>query len=243
MRVFVQNLLYFPIFQLLHDSWRRQFDSLSGKAIRYDSFSWRLFQKVVSFFIDTKCFIVFKRDQLFGTLFRKMVWLDTRHLWFVRQVVMLLLTSSGRETESQSRKMKMPGRGSFMHKCLFVSGRTTLTRTSQTSSNPLELLRLQRMPCSHPICATLSWQRTMLRRTTKVVKVIKGGPTEVSTFYQHSTSSYCACRSRKHKKTVKSSVFFAILGSASVKAANRILMKLTPGLLSSVSHHPSFNSD
>ncbi len=109
-----------------------------------------------------------------------MVWLDTRHLWFVRQVVMLLLTSSGRETESQSRKMKMPGKGSFMHKCLFVSGRTTLTRTSQTSSNPLELLRLQRMPCSHPICATLSWQRTMLRRTTKVVKVIKGGPTEVS---------------------------------------------------------------
>jgi len=47
-------------------------------------------------------------------------------------------------------------------------------------------------------------------------------------FHQHSTSSFFARRSRKHK-TVKFSVFFALLESARAKAALRTLMKLTPG--------------
>jgi len=35
-------------------------------------------------------------------------------------------------------------------------------------------------------------------------------------------------RSQKRKKTVKSSSFFALSGSASIKAARKTLMKLTP---------------
>jgi hypothetical protein len=48
-------------------------------------------------------------------------------------------------------------------------------------------------------------------------------------FHQCSTSSFYASRSQKWKKTVKLSVFFSLLGSASAKAACRTLMKLTPG--------------
>jgi len=46
-------------------------------------------------------------------------------------------------------------------------------------------------------------------------------------FHQRSMSSFYAHRSQKHKKTVNLSVFFAILGSVCVKAACRMLMKLT----------------
>ena len=48
-------------------------------------------------------------------------------------------------------------------------------------------------------------------------------------FHQHSTSSFYARRSRKCKKLLDLTVFFALLGSSSVKAACRMLMKLTPG--------------
>jgi len=42
-------------------------------------------------------------------------------------------------------------------------------------------------------------------------------------------SSFCACRSQKHKKYSEViSLFLALLGSAHAKAAHRILMKLTP---------------
>ena len=48
-------------------------------------------------------------------------------------------------------------------------------------------------------------------------------------FHQCSTSSFYARRSQKCKKLLDLTVFFALLGSASVKAARRMLMKLTPG--------------
>jgi len=54
-------------------------------------------------------------------------------------------------------------------------------------------------------------------------------------FHQHSTSSFCACRSRKHIKTVKFSVFFVISWSARAKAAPRTLLKLSPYLSSNLS--------
>ena len=38
-----------------------------------------------------------------------------------------------------------------------------------------------------------------------------------------------ACRSKKHKNTVKLSVFIALLGSKGVKALHKMLVKLTPG--------------
>jgi len=48
-------------------------------------------------------------------------------------------------------------------------------------------------------------------------------------FYKHSTSSFYKHRSLKRKKTVKMSIFFALLGSALLKSASRMLMKLTLG--------------
>ena len=51
-------------------------------------------------------------------------------------------------------------------------------------------------------------------------------------FHQHTTSSFYAHRSQKRKKTVKSSSFFALSGSVCVKAAHRMLIKLTPSLQS-----------
>jgi len=47
-------------------------------------------------------------------------------------------------------------------------------------------------------------------------------------FHLRSKCSFYAHRSRKQKKTAKLSVFFALLGSSSVKAACRTLMKFTP---------------
>ena len=50
-------------------------------------------------------------------------------------------------------------------------------------------------------------------------------------FHQCSMSSFYARRSQNRKKTVKSSSFFVLSGSASIKAAHRTLMKLTPDFL------------
>ncbi len=47
-------------------------------------------------------------------------------------------------------------------------------------------------------------------------------------FHQHFKRSFYAHRCQKHKNTVKPSVFFALLGSAWVKAARKLLVKLTP---------------
>ncbi len=44
-------------------------------------------------------------------------------------------------------------------------------------------------------------------------------------FHQHSTYSFYACRSRKHKKLT---VSFTRLGSVRIKAVRRTLMKLSP---------------
>ncbi len=49
-------------------------------------------------------------------------------------------------------------------------------------------------------------------------------------FCHHFTSRFYVPRSQKHKNTVKLSVFFALLGSALVKAALKMLMKLTPSV-------------
>jgi len=54
-----------------------------------------------------------------------------------------------------------------------------------------------------------------------------------SRFHQGFTSSFCAHRSQKHKNTVKSVVPFALLGSTCLKAAHKILVKLTPGFVKS----------
>ncbi len=48
-------------------------------------------------------------------------------------------------------------------------------------------------------------------------------------FHQHFMSSFYACISQKRKKTVKSSVSFALLGSASAKAACKMLVNSTLG--------------
>ena len=42
------------------------------------------------------------------------------------------------------------------------------------------------------------------------------------------TGSFYACRSQKRKKLLNLTVFFALLGSALVKAARKMLVKLTP---------------
>jgi len=57
-------------------------------------------------------------------------------------------------------------------------------------------------------------------------------------FHQHFTSSFYLCRSKKRKKdTDDLAVFFILLGSAFVKAARKMLLKLTPGV--SLSFSPS----
>ena len=50
-------------------------------------------------------------------------------------------------------------------------------------------------------------------------------------FHQHSTSSFYVQRSLKRKKLLNLTVFFVLLGSGCVKAARRMLVKLTPGVL------------
>ncbi len=47
--------------------------------------------------------------------------------------------------------------------------------------------------------------------------------------HHHFTRSFYACRSQKHKKDWQLNVFFTLLGSASVKAVRRTLMKLSHG--------------
>jgi len=70
-------------------------------------------------------------------------------------------------------------------------------------------------------------------------QLIRGPPVWTSPFIdlslswvqynQHYTSSFYACRSRKCKKTLMTWMsFFAHLGSLRVKAAHKLLMKLTP---------------
>ncbi len=66
----------------------------------------------------------------------------------------------------------------------------------------------------------------------QAVVQVRSSPVSCNTwgqFHQHSTSSFCAYRSRKHTKTGKLSVYFTLLGSVWTKAACRMLMKLTPG--------------
>ena len=47
-------------------------------------------------------------------------------------------------------------------------------------------------------------------------------------FHQHFTSSFYSCRSQMHKKPVKSSSFFELLGSALVKAARKNIGEIDP---------------
>ncbi len=48
-------------------------------------------------------------------------------------------------------------------------------------------------------------------------------------FHQHSTYSFCACRSRRRKKILMTN-FFTLSGSMSVKVVHRTLMKLNLGV-------------
>ncbi len=58
-------------------------------------------------------------------------------------------------------------------------------------------------------------------------------------FHQCSMSSFYARRLKKNKKTVKLSIFFAVLGSASAKAACRTFIKLITGQCTSHIYHKS----
>jgi len=53
-------------------------------------------------------------------------------------------------------------------------------------------------------------------------------------FHQHFKCSFYACRSQKWKNTVKLSRFFKLLGSARIKAAHKMLMKLTPDFMTCI---------
>ena len=59
----------------------------------------------------------------------------------------------------------------------------------------------------------------------------KSGVNFINTF----TSSFYTCRSQKCKKLLDLTVFFVLLGPVSVRAACKMLMKLTPGFR----HHQS----
>jgi len=61
-------------------------------------------------------------------------------------------------------------------------------------------------------------------------------------FHQCSMSIFYACRSQKRKKLLDMTVFFALLGSAGVKAARRTLIKLTPDRYTQVSLYLFLNS-
>ncbi len=67
------------------------------------------------------------------------------------------------------------------------------------------------------------WQKKdFCTKNTRVKRVFYRGQ-----FYQHSRSSFYACRSRKCKKTNNLTVFLDLFWSAWVKTALRMLMKLT----------------
>ena len=48
-------------------------------------------------------------------------------------------------------------------------------------------------------------------------------------FRQHFARSFCTCRSQKRKKYSQAISLFVILGSAHIKALNKMFVKLTPG--------------
>jgi len=62
-----------------------------------------------------------------------------------------------------------------------------------------------------------------------------------SQFHQRSTSSIYARRPRKRKKTVKLSIFFALLGSGGIKAAHKMLVELTPDVMPPLQPKTRFN--
>ena len=61
-------------------------------------------------------------------------------------------------------------------------------------------------------------------------------------FHQHSTNSFYASKSQKcQKKLLNLTVIFAILGSALVKSARKLLVKLTPDLVKkNLTTHPIY---
>ena len=60
----------------------------------------------------------------------------------------------------------------------------------------------------------------------KVLKKLRG-----VNFINVFMRSFYPCSSQKCKKLFELTVFFALLGSAHIKAASKILLKLTPGFI------------
>ena len=85
----------------------------------------------------------------------------------------------------------------------------------------LSSVRRVSMPGTSPAAATLNHLSTVITDYTWL--------SAWGQFHQHSTSSFYACRSQKRKKLLNLTVFLVLLGSARIKAACRMLVKLTPG--------------
>jgi len=66
------------------------------------------------------------------------------------------------------------------------------------------------------------------RQSCQEGRTQKLSSTSWAQFHQHFMQSFYVHRSQKHKKAVKLSVFFALLGFARVKASRRTLVRSTP---------------
>jgi len=71
---------------------------------------------------------------------------------------------------------------------------------------------------------------------------ISQSTTTLSQFHQRFTHSFYARRSQKCKKDWQLDCFFTLLGSARVKAVRRMLMKLSPCLLTEEEARENFNA-
>ena len=85
-----------------------------------------------------------------------------------------------------------------------------------------------------PIQTSLTWLTSIFANYTASPKKCSSSKNDLKAirgqFHQHSTSRFTRTDPKSVKKTVKLSSFFPLLGSAGVKAARRMLVKLTPGL-------------
>jgi hypothetical protein len=69
--------------------------------------------------------------------------------------------------------------------------------------------------------------------------VLNRGIVSRGQFHKRFTSSFYLLRFQKRINTVKLLVLFALLGSVRVKAAHKMLAKLTPGIKSAANSHNS----
>ena len=104
----------------------------------------------------------------------------------------------------------------------FMSWGTILTTVSISWEECLELLKVLQQAKRRDLKNSMKWFRSMDHNGRKDVTRFP--------FHQHFTRSFYERRSWKRTKLLKLTDFlFALLGSARVKAACKMLMKLTPG--------------